>query len=617
MEKSNSKLKRIKRFFLNKNYKIKEYLKWYKIYDNKKHFVVKQKIMNFLMNIFMLSIGILSIFIFFYAINDYKIENIIDLNKRFNIESKDIIVAQISNTLIIISVISLLSGLSESYILGKKHINVIFPNNNFWSLLKIFIILVFLLFVNIIECLKDNSQVLILMNFLTSLILIFYICIKMIWFYTHKNWFGNNLLCMYLEKQKKHIKKAIPLNSHECKDIIELKNQTMVLIQKNDNDYNYNIHNIINLIDLTLFNDKRILQEYYTEMLFRSDLISAINEIVSHLILYNKHIEAANIYFKLYTMFAYYKFVPVHDDYKMQNIANLIDKIKYIQIESQEKEYINLIWKIIKLDIYLIFLYENVIDFSYCRLYKYDSIYMFTNNGYLESIYTCIIENKNLTKNEKYRVLEELYDDIRLMEHKEEFQDRDINDFLQRKSIHNEKIFIPYLIKGEPIIIMFLKMIENNDIRSIKMFRTMNLSKEFMHYIIMSVTLSVITIISKNNTREYVDDLNINIDKINYLFKETKFHKITLDSEELNNLYKLFNENYFYEKKRAYSLRHRLETTENALKNYFYFLYKDIDNVEEFYKLENCKNFIPNKKLQESIKKLSIVNKIASKSNEN
>ena len=617
MEKSNSKLKRIKRFFLNKNYKIKEYLKWYKIYDNKKHFVVKQKIMNFLMNIFMLSIGILSIFIFFYAINDYKIENIIDLNKRFNIESKDIIVAQISNTLIIISVISLLSGLSESYILGKKHINVIFPNNNFLSLLKIFIILVFLLFVNIIECLKDNSQVLILMNFLTSLILIFYICIKMIWFYTHKNWFGNNLLCMYLEKQKKHIKKAIPLNSHECKDIIELKNQTLVLIQKNDNDYNYNIHNIINLIDLTLFSDKRILQEYYTEMIFRSDLISAINEIVSHLILYNKHIEAANIYCKLYTMFAYYKFVPVHDDYKMQNIANLIDKIKYIQTESQEKEYINLIWKIIKLDIYLIFLYENIIDFSYCRLYKYDSIYMFTNNGYLESIYTCIIENKNLTKNEKYRVLEELYDDIRLMEHKEEFPDRDINDFLQRKSIHNEKIFIPYIIKGEPIIIMFLKMIENNDIRSIKMFRTMNLSKEFMHYIIMSVTLSVITIISKNNTREYVDDLNINIDKINYLFKETKFHKITLDSEELNNLYKLFNENYFYEKKRAYSLRPRLETTENALKNYFYFLYKDIDNVEEFYKLENCKNFIPNKKLQESIKKLSIVNKIASKSDEN
>ena len=64
----------------------------------------------------------------------------------------------------------------------------------------------------------------------------------------------------------------------------------------------------------------------------------------------------------------------------------------------------------------------------------------------------------------------------------------------------------------------------------------------------------------------------------------------------------MFNENYFIRRKETYSLRPRLETTENALKNYFYFLYKDIDKVEEFYKLENCRNFIPDEKLQESIK---------------
>ena len=64
---------------------------------------------------------------------------------------------------------------------------------------------------------KDSSQVLILINFLISLILIFYMCIKMIWFYTHKIvGLGNNLLCMYLENKRKH-KKAVPLNSHECK----------------------------------------------------------------------------------------------------------------------------------------------------------------------------------------------------------------------------------------------------------------------------------------------------------------------------------------------------------------------------------------------------------------
>lgn len=612
MEKKDNILKRIKKFVLGKKSKIKKYLKWYRVYDNKKHFVVKQRILNLLMVVIILIVSMVGIFFFFYSINDYKIENIIDLNKKFSIESKDLLTAQISNTLIIISVISLLSGLSESYILGKKHINVIFPNNSLLSLLKIFVILIVLLFINIIECVKEGSQIIILTNFLISLILILYMCIKMIWFYTHKNWFGNNLLCRYLIGQKKHITKAVPLDRHECSDIVDLKDQTLVLIQKNNNDYNYNINNIMNLIDITLFNDKKVLQEYYTEMIFRSDLISTINEIVAHLILYDKHVEAAKIYFRLYTMFAYYKFVPVHDDYKMKNILDLIDKIKYIKIESQEKEYVNVLWNIIKLDMYLIYLFECELDLSYCRLSKLNLLNMFNNNRYLEYMYTCIIENKNLSKNEKYRVLERLYDEIRMMEIKEKFPEKDVTDFLIREYVHKKEIFIPYIIKGEPIIIMFLKMIENNDIRSVKMVRTMNLSREFMHYIIMSVTLSVITIISKDNNREYVDDLNIDVEKINNLFKETKFHRITLDVDELKNIYELFKENYFYKEKRCYYLRPRLETTEKALKNYFYFLYKDIDKVEEFYKLKDCKDFLPDEKLQNSIKMLGVVNKITS-----
>ncbi len=612
MEKKDNIFKRLKNFISSKRRKIDRYLKWYKVYDNKKYFIVKQKIINILMIIAIFIVTIASIFFFFYALNDYKFDNLINFNKKLGIESKDLLIAQISNTLIIISVISLLSGLSKSYILGEKHINVIFPNNSLFSLLKIFIILTILLFINLVECLKSGNEMIVLLNFLISLMLILYMCIKMIWFYTHKNWFGNNLLCMYLEKQRKHIKKAVPLDSHECKEIVELKNQTIVLIQKNDNDYNYNINNIITLIDLTLFNDKKILQEYYTEMITRSDLITSLNEIIATLILYDKHIEAANILLKLYTMFAYYKFVPVEDYYKNQNIMDLIDKIKYIKTESQEKEYVNTMWRIIKLYIYFIYLYENEIDLSYCRLSKLDLLNMFNFSRYLEDVYICIIENKNLTKNEKYRVLERLYDDIRIMEHKEKFPDIDINDFFQRGYVHKEKIFIPYIIKGEPIIIMFLRMIDNNDIRAIKMFRTMNLSREFMHYIIMSTTLSIITIISKDNYRKYVDDLNINIDKINYLFKETKFHRITVGTDELKNLYDLFNENYFYKEKRPYSLRPRLTTTENALKNYFYFLYKDIDRLEEFYKLEKCQEFVADERLQNSIKRLGVVNKITS-----
>ena len=125
-----------------------------------------------------------------------------------------------------------------------------------------------------------------------------------------------------------------------------------------------------------------------------------------------------------------------------------------------------------------------------------------------------------------------------MMEHKEHFPDRNIKNFLKRENINKENIFIPYIIKGEPIIIMFLKMIENNDIRAIKIFRTMNLTREFMNYIIMSVTLAIITIIK--------------------LYKDTNFHRITLDCKELENMYKLFLENYRSKDKREYFLRPRL-----------------------------------------------------------
>ena len=614
MKKKDNIFKIFKSFILRKKSKLKRYMKWYKIYDNKKYFIIKQKILNILLILAIFSITMVSLFLFFYALNDFKIDNIFKLDVKLGIESKDLLIAQISNTLIIISVISLLSGLSKSFILGARHINVIFPNNSLFSLLKIFIILTVLLFINLVECLKNGNEIIILINFLISLMLILYMCIKMIWFYTHKNWFVSNLLCRYLEQQRKHIKKAVPLDSHECKEIVRLKNRTIFLIEKNDNDYNYNIDNIMTLIDLTLFNERKILQEYYTEMISRSDLITCLNEIIEMLILNDKYIEAVNILLILYRKFAYYRFVPVEDPFRNQNIINLIDKIKYIKTESQEKEYVRKIWEIIKLYMYFIYLYKEGIDLSYCRLSKLNLLNMFNFSRYLEDVYTCIIENRNLTKNEKYRVLEELYDAIRMMELKEDFPEIDITDFLQREMyIHKQgKIFIPYIIKGEPIIIMFLKMIENNDIRSIKMFRTMNLSREFMHYIIMSSTLSIITIISKDNYREYVDDLNINIDRINYLFKETRFHRITLDTDELKVLYNLFNENYFYKENRAYLLRARLTTTENALKNYFYFLYNDIDKLEDFYKLKNCEGFIPDEKLQNSIKLLGIVNKICS-----
>lgn len=96
----------------------------------------------------------------------------------------------------------------------------------------------------------------------------------------------------------------------------------------------------------------------------------------------------------------------------------------------------------------------------------------------------------------------------------------------------------------------------------------------------------------------------------NKLYKDTNFHRITLDCKELENMYKLFLENYRSKDKREYFLRPRLESTEYAINNYFYYLYNDIGKEEEFYKIKNAKGFIPDENLQKAIKNLGVSNKI-------
>ena len=76
VEKKDNVIKRFKKFILSKKSKLKRYMKWYKIYDNKKYFTIKQKILNILLILAIFIITIVSLFLFFYALNYFKIYNI-------------------------------------------------------------------------------------------------------------------------------------------------------------------------------------------------------------------------------------------------------------------------------------------------------------------------------------------------------------------------------------------------------------------------------------------------------------------------------------------------------------------------------------------------------------
>lgn len=592
------------------------------LYLRKKYYAQENKLIKVIIFLFGLScyIAIIIIFLKFIDVIELKNNNIIpkfDFSK-LNIDNDDCygyLWAQISASLIVSTIISLLSTFSSSYVYGKKQINVVFNKNSLLSLGKIFIYLVILIFISLATCLNGTNYYIVLISFINSISLIFYMMFKIMIFYTHPFFYKKCIKSEYIIREKKHIKKAKPLEAHLDIEIQNLKEVTMALIQKNDNDYNININGIMDMIETSLLSNSKNIQEYYTEMINRTDFISSILEIISHLIKYNKISEANHLMAQLYNRLKFYRVVLIQDYLAHSNIIALINKGKYIENEIDAQEHYRILWSIINNEIHFVYLYQCELDLSYCRLGKLgkDYIYYFTYNDFLERTYLSIKENRFLTDTEKERIFDQLYDNIRMMEHKEEFPDADIRHWWNDE-LNKDKVKIPLIIKGEPIILMILKMFEEQDVNNLIRYRTMNVSKKLMDYIVSLATLSLITFINKECKRKYVSDLDLTKSQIVDTYTKSNFHCITIDAENLKELYNLFTENYIKQPEgRAYQLWPRLTLSLEVINNYFYYLFKDINKGNEFYKLVDKNNFKLNKDIIKILEELKIKNKIVVK----
>ncbi len=519
--------------------------------------------------------------------------------------------AQISASLIVSTIVSLLSVFSSSYVYGKKQINVIFNKSSIFSLGKLFVYLIILIFISLIICLKQSDYPILLFSFIITIIIICFMLFKIILFYTHPFFYNNCVKCDYLKRERKHIKKARPLEPHSDEEIQTLKEITMSLIQINDNNYNRNISAIMNMIETSLLSNSKAIQEYYTECITRTDFITSILEIVAHLIRYAKYLEASSLMYQLYSRLKFYRIILVQDYLAHQNIISLIDYGKYISNEEEASTHFQNLWHIINFEIYFVYLYNCEIDLSYCRLGKLDMIYYWTYNDFLQRLYLSIKDNLYLTEKAKKHLYEEMYNNIRMMEHKENFPDPDIRHLLKGEHINNNKIQIPLLVKGEPIVLMILKFFEEKDTENIKLFRTMNVSKELMQYIISLITMALIEFLYKKCVREYVNDLDMTKEEIINIYISTNFHRVMLDSNGLVELYKLFVKEYIDDnnEKRIYMLLPRLTLSINTINNYFYYLFKRIDSEETFNELLNNKEFIPDNSILDILEELKLSNK--------
>lgn len=607
---------KIKKIYHKLRWKYRDFRRKLWIFQ-KKYFVQEYSLKKCFISILELIFLICLIFVFLKFIDVIKYKNnqwILDFSS-LDVEAHiyEFLWSQISASLIVSTIISLLSVFSTSYVYGKKQINVIFNKNSIFSLGKIFVYLVLLIFVSLIICLKQSHYHIILFSFIATIILICYMLFKIILFYTHPYFYNNCVKCDYINRELKHIRKARPLEPHNDVEIQNLKEITMVLIQKNDNNYNINISAIMNMLETTLLGNRKELQEYYTETIARCDFITTILEIVAHLIKYGKCLEASNLMYQLYNRLKFFRIILVQDYWAHQNIISLINCGKYISNEEDASEYFQKMWYIINYEIYFVYLYNNEIDLSYCRLGKLNMIHYWTHNDFLQKVYLSILENSLLTERAKNHLYDELYDNIRMMEHKEKFPDPDIRH-LWKNELNENKIQIPLLIKGEPIVLMMLKLFEEKDTRNIKLFKTMNVSNDLMQYIISLTTLSLLEFLHKNCEREYVNDLDMKREEIIEIYKNTNFHRIMLDENKLTELYHLFIAEYTesHREKRIYMLLPRLTLTINIINNYFYYIFKLINKEKEFKSLVN--EFIPDTSILDIIEELKITKK-SSKNN--
>ena len=486
--------------------------------------------------VFLNTAGIIDVQRWSVSINDF------DLSRHINITA--IFTSQISVTLIVVTISSMVANLENKYIYGERATELVFSRKGLFSYNAFIFILFSLLFANMFMLVKNLGETKIVLLFFTSIIIIGLFVYRFARLFFGADGVKKRLLFSYYRDNLKHLKKARPVNARYSKSTEKFKNVTIKYIRENDvPHYEENISVYFTLLKMSLFNNRKIVQEYYTEFIYpHNDFVAHIKRVAYELLRSGKQLEGVNIYYDVLRQLNYFQVVLVRN-IDIWEIDEYIEHVKYIKTEAELKEYGMTIVRIINEMFYQVYLY-SITDLSYCRLYKEDMIYTRYDSSLLEGYYSAIYENTYLSKVDKNRIYERFYDELRMTNHKEDFPERNVFDFIENKFTRKEKDVFPVEIKAEPIVRMILKMIENNDEDNIKMFLDMNVSKRLQNAIKVMTILSVTEIILRNNKRKYRMDLVIDIPFVNSILKNCGMNAWIFQYDEMIDLYRTIINNY-------------------------------------------------------------------------
>lgn len=451
------------------------------------HIFYRSKYRTFSMLVDLIFIG--SYLFILNTLGILEIEN--DILKYNNLDYKDfyndLVIVQISCTFLTTAIISLISNIETKYVYGEKLTNRVFDkkSSNFYS---DFIILNFLMILNIILMIKQTGASALVGAFLLSIYLLIDVIAKIGRLFLSTKRERELLFYDYYIENKNIVVNGLPFNQYNYALLNNLREVTFKLILDKDISYMENIQIYQAIINKTFYNHRKEIQDFYlfgrgksvlNDFLDIIDMLISTNEINRAIQQFTWFLDRLD-YFNVYI-----------NSFKIMNLSNqLMDKLVNLKDEYEVKEYLRKISDIVY-GIERQRYFGMVNDFSTIEKIKKYILYSNKEANYFKRIYENICNNKNLTDIEKKNCYLPMFDLFRMSKFECEDNIEDITSYSFNYKLPKERK-MPICILGQACMYLFLSMMKNKDEDGLKLFLKMNIGENDIYFAIHAMILSLL-----------------------------------------------------------------------------------------------------------------------------
>ena len=458
-------------------------------------------------------------------------------------------------------------------------LDIAFPSRLI-SFKTIMIVLFGLLLTNIYLMLSNYPFVYTVFVLLISVYLAIYVLYRFATVFLNRNSFKKELFYKYYKSNLSHLKKSKPIEPHISEPLRKLKVITLKHISNKDYpELNEYMLLYFNLLKVTLFNNQKQVQEYYTEYVNFQDIIGHINEFSLKMLHENNALYGLSIYNNLLKHINYYKIVCIHEI--SYTSTSFIEAFTDLSDKLQIKRYLNALLYMSNLLIHQTYLF-SIVDLSYCRLARpKNMIHYFAERDMYEKIYDSIVKSDKITKENKSELIESMRYSV--LDFTSDMMSQDVDDFRKKERFHKDKRVYNLDIKGEPISLLFIRFIENNDIESLGNYHyawnNTDTDDKSIKFAGVLTLLSVINNISNEGNREYFLDINIEPEKAKTLIKKCDLLNININGQMLNAFYDFIINHYISDldtgkkEKGAYGFHPKFRYKQEVVDTLFSYLY--------------------------------------------